>query len=106
MSKFCKHNVMILFITYLIIIFNKKIFHIISIKYIFKDYSKLINLLFPKSFTVISLQIQNNTVFNYPPEFSKKNIWKTLLKLKSNPIAIISQNFREVGSKMIHDFHF
>jgi cytochrome P450 len=37
-------------------------------------------------------------VYNYPPKVSEKNIWKTLLKLNSDPIAIISQNFRELGN--------
>lgn len=52
----------------------------------------------PKNFPVISLQIQNRTVYNYPPKVSEKSIWKTLLKLNSDPIAIISQNFQELGN--------
>lgn len=35
---------------------------------------------------------------NYPPKVSEKSIWKTLLKLNSDPIAIISQNFQELGN--------
>ncbi|UJF28944.1 cytochrome P450 [Kaistella sp. 97-N-M2] len=36
-------------------------------------------------------------MYNYPPKVSEKNIWKTLLKLNSNPIAIISKNFQDLG---------
>ncbi|SFB97695.1 cytochrome P450 [Kaistella jeonii] len=37
-------------------------------------------------------------MYNYPPKVSEKSIWKTLLKLNSDPIAIISQNFQELGN--------
>lgn len=44
-------------------------------------------------------------MYNYPPKVSEKNIWKTLLKLNSGPIAIISKNFHELGNTYsLHSF--